>query len=133
MMSGSISSFMVDTLCGESPIGRTPDRNAGGAESGTALAARPVPRIGLAGRFGIWIGRIWGRSPETLDMAMERLAEVSPHLLDDIGVSMTPPDQRGSVSAGNESRVVVRPIEPAGPRVRTSVPSPSRVSAMAAE
>jgi hypothetical protein len=50
-------------------------------------------RTGLATRFADWLWEWRSYAPETLEMAMARLASTSHHLLDDIGVHVVPADR----------------------------------------
>jgi uncharacterized protein YjiS (DUF1127 family) len=119
MISHSISQLFVNTLCGNRVFGRGQDRDVHDGDPPT-LAVR---RIGVVARLSDWIGHRWQRQPETLDMAMERLAHLSPHLLEDIGVREAPATRRRPTGAGKGPFVVVQPTERPEPRVTVRAPA----------
>jgi uncharacterized protein YjiS (DUF1127 family) len=119
MISQSMSQLFVDTLCGNRMFGGEPERDDRDGDP----PAPAVRRIGVLARLGDWIGHRWQRQPETLDMAMERLAQLSPHLLEDIGVREAPATRRRPTAAGKGRFVVVQPTERPEPRVTVSAPA----------
>lgn len=123
MISQSMSRLVVDTLCGNRMFGRGPDRDDRDGDPDADPPAMAVRRIGIVERLGDWIGHRWQRQPETLDMAMERLAQLSPHLLEDIGVREAPVTRRRPAGTGKGPFVVVQPTERPEPRVTVRAPA----------
>lgn len=84
-----------------------------GPERGAVVPESTVPETDADRRGAMWrlVGLIWPwgrRRPETLEMAMSRLHEISPHLLEDIGVHIAPATGRAA-SGGKPALVVTLP------------------------
>jgi hypothetical protein len=88
---------------------------------------------GLVGRITGWFGDGRRHEPETVDMAITRLAAISPHLLDDIGVRMQPATGGRQAAAGQGSVVIVDVPDRTGTRAPDPTPSFAPPTAIAAE
>jgi hypothetical protein len=88
---------------------------------------------GLLGRIASWLGDRRQREPETVDMAITRLAAISPHLLDDIGVRMRPATGGRQTVADPGNVLIVQVPDRTEPRAPRPAPSFAGPTAIAAE
>lgn len=98
-----------------------------------ARHAQRARRPSLAGRISGWLSRQARRKPETLDQAMGRLAAISPHLLDDIGMEPGPANRPGPDAADQGMVLPFHVLEQAERPAPRPAQTPVRIMAVAAE
>ncbi|MCC5974003.1 MAG: hypothetical protein JJT81_08115 [Rubellimicrobium sp.] len=131
MTTCSSASYLVDTVSGPDPgkdgAARMAQKTGSGSVGQAAVPGGPLQWLAALIRP---LGR---RRPETLEMALSRMSETSPHLLVDIGVHIAPATGRGRAGAGGRPALVVTLVTEEMSRAGKAAPADAPILPVAAE